>query len=231
MKNKKTATLIAMIIAAVIIISLCIFVGLPMLKLAAEPEKFRLWVEEKGIWGPIIYCLVVIFQILIAFIPGEPLELVAGYTFGSLQGTLLCLIAEAIGSILVLFLVRKYGMQLLEIFFKKESIDKLKFLHTSKKGSVVFLFLFLIPGTPKDLLCYYAGLTDIPMPVLIIICTICRFPSIITSTVSGSAFGDKNYLFAILLFAGTLVISGIGVLLYNRLCLKKENKDTPKRTN
>lgn len=202
----------------VIILALCcIFVGIPIIRLAKTPDKFRLWVSDKGAFGPLIFIAIVIFQIVVAFMPGEPFELVAGYAFGALNGTVLCFIGEALGSIIVLLLVRRYGIRLLEIFFSKEKIEGLKFLHTSNKRTMIFTILFLLPGTPKDLLCYFAGLTDIPMGLLMFICVLCRFPSIITSTLGGDALGTGNYIGAIIVFAITFAISLVGILIYNRL--------------
>lgn len=224
-KNKKFIAGILMAVAVIIIALACIFIGIPLIKLAGRPQEFRDWVDSKGIWGPVIYVALVIFQILIAFIPGEPLEIVAGYVFGTFKGTLLCILAASLGSIIVLLLVRKFGKALLEIYFDKEKIENLKFLQSSQKKIVIFLILFIVPGTPKDLLCYYGGLTDIPMPLLIFICTVCRFPSIITSTIGGNALGTGEYGFAVIVFAVTAVISAVGIFIYNRLSKKEENKD------
>ena len=221
-KKKKIIAGILMTVAVIIIALVCIFIGIPLIKLAGKPQEFRDWVDSKGIWGPVLYVALVIFQILIAFIPGEPLEIVAGYVFGTFKGTVLCIAAASLGSIIVLFLVRKFGKALLEIYFDKEKIENLKFLQSSQKKIVVFMILFIVPGTPKDLLCYYGGLTDIPMPLLIFICTVCRFPSIITSTIGGNALGTGEYGFAIIVFAVTAVISAIGIYIYNRLSKKEE---------
>ena len=228
-KKKKVIAGILMAVAIVIIALVCIFVGIPLIKMAGEPDKFREWVEAKGIWGPILYVALVIFQILIAFIPGEPLEIVAGYVFGTFKGTILCIAAASLGSIIVLLLVRKFGKALLEIYFDKEKIEGLKFLQSSEKKIVIFLILFIVPGTPKDLLCYYGGLTDISMPLLIFICTVCRFPSIITSTIGGNALGTGEYGFAVIVFAVTAVISAIGIIIYNKF--SKKNGDSNVRTD
>ncbi len=223
-KKKKIIAGILMGIAALIIILVCIFIGIPLVRLAGEPEEFRKWVDAKGIWGPLIYMGLVIFQILIAFVPGEPLEIAAGYVFGTFRGTVFCLIAASLGSIMVLLLVRKFGKALLEIFFDKEKIESLKFLQSSDKKIILFLILFLVPGTPKDLLCYYGGLTDISMPLLIFICTVCRLPSVITSTVGGDALGTGEYSFAIIVFAVTAVVSFLGILIYRKISKKNDGK-------
>ena len=228
-KKKKIIASCLMGVAIVIIALVCIFIGIPLIKMAGEPDKFRAWVEAKGIWGPVLYVALVIFQILIAFIPGEPLEIVAGYVFGTFKGTVLCIAAASLGSIIVLLLVRKFGKALLEIYFDKEKIEGLKFLQSSEKKIVIFLILFIVPGTPKDLLCYYGGLTDISMPLLIFICTVCRFPSIITSTIGGNALGTGEYGFAVIVFAVTAVISAIGIIIYNKF--SKKNGDSNVRTD
>ncbi|MBR4777836.1 MAG: TVP38/TMEM64 family protein [Lachnospiraceae bacterium] len=228
-KKKKIIASCLMGVAIVIIALVCIFIGIPLIKMAGEPDKFRAWVEAKGIWGPVLYVALVIFQILIAFIPGEPLEIVAGYVFGTFKGTLLCIAAASLGSIIVLLLVRKFGKALLEIYFDKEKIESLKFLQSSEKKIIIFLILFIVPGTPKDLLCYYGGLTDISMPLLIFICTVCRFPSIITSTIGGNALGTGEYGFAVIVFAVTAVISAIGIIIYNKF--SKKNGDSNVRTD
>ena len=223
-KRKKIIAGLLMGLAVLIIILVCIFVGIPLVRMAGNPQEFRDWVDEKGIWGPAVYMALVIFQILIAFIPGEPLEIVAGYVFGTLKGTGLCLAAASIGSIIVLLLVRKIGRAVLEIYFDKDKIENLKFLQSSDRKILVFLILFIVPGTPKDLLCYYGGLTDISLPLLIFICTVCRFPSIITSTVGGDALGTGQYLFAVIVFAVTGIISFAGIMIYRHFSKKKENR-------
>ena len=139
--RKKVIAGILMGIAAVIIALVCIFIGIPLIKMAGEPMKFREWVDAKGVWGPVIYVALVIFQILIAFIPGEPLEIVAGYVFGTFKGTLLCLAAASIGSIIVLLLVRRFGKVILEIYFDKEKIENLSFLQSSERKIIIFLIL------------------------------------------------------------------------------------------
>jgi len=193
------------------------FIGVPVLRFAREPEHFRQWVESAGIWGSIAYMGMVIVQILVALIPGEALEIAGGYAFGAVEGTLLCLVAATVGSLLVFGLVRRYGVRLVEVFFSLEKLRSLRFLQSSKKRDMLFLLVFIIPGTPKDLLCYFAGLTDIRFPVWLLICSVGRLPSIITSTVGGDALGTEKYIFAAAVFAVTLLISAAGVLFYNRL--------------
>ena len=140
---------------------ICWQVGVPMVRLASEPEHFRQWIEQQRLGGQLIYIGMVALQVLAAIIPGEALEIAGGYAFGALEGTILCLIGGTLGSFLVICLVRRFGMPLVELFFSQEKLHNVRFLKSSPKRTVLFLLIFMIPGTPKDLLCYFVGLTDI----------------------------------------------------------------------
>ena len=193
------------------------FIGRPMVRFVQEPELFRAWVDDHGVWGALTFLGMMFLQVVVAIIPGEPLEIGAGYAFGFWEGTALCLLGIFLGSAVVFLLVRRFGTHLVEVFFDKEKIRSLKFLQESKKRDLLIFLVMFIPGTPKDLLSYFAGLTDIKLGRWLLITTVARIPSVITSTVGGNAVGEQNYLFAILVFAGTLAVSGLGLLIYQRI--------------
>ena len=200
------------------------YIGRPMVALAGEPERFRAWVDSHGLWGSLAFLGMMVLQVVIALIPGEPLEIAAGYAFGFWQGTLLCLIGIFLGSVLVFLLVRRFGTALVEVFFSQEKIHSLKFLHQSRRRDFLIFLVLFIPGTPKDLLSYFAGLTDIRLSKWLLIAAVARIPSVATSTAGGAAVGDKNYLFAAVVFAATFVISLLGLWLYNRISARREEK-------
>lgn len=214
---------IAAIAIAVIATALIIWLaGVPLVRFASEPEKFRQWVDDNGIWSRFAYMGMVILQVVIAVLPGEPFEIAAGYAFGAVEGSLLCIAASTLGSITVFLLVRYFGVPLVEVFFSEEKLHRIKFLKTTTKRDFIFFIIFMIPGTPKDLLCYFAGLTDIRLSLWLLICSLGRLPSIVTSTVGGDALGTSNYWFAAAVFAITLVISLVGLLFYKKICNRHE---------
>ena len=88
---------------------ICIFAGKPLIQFVQEPERFRAWVDEQGILAPIAFLGMLVLQIVVAVIPGEPLEIAAGYAFGAVEGTLLCLFGAFLGRVAVFLLVRKLG--------------------------------------------------------------------------------------------------------------------------
>ena len=223
-KQKKMLSAAAIIIFILLFAALAWFVGRPMIRFARQPEQFRSWVDGHGAWGWAAYAAMVFLQVVVAIIPGEPLEIVGGYAFGAWWGTVLCLIGAVLGSVAVFALVRRWGRPLAEVFFPKEKLDKLQFLHSSPKRTALLWLIFTVPGTPKDLLCYFAGLTDMRWRTWLLIATVGRLPSIVTSTVGGGALGDRNYTAAAIAFGVALATAGAGYLVYRAVCRRNEQK-------
>lgn len=221
-EQQKKAAGIAIVAAVVLFCAFVTwFVGRPMVRFVSQPEKFRDWVREMGIWGKAAYVLMVAFQVVIALIPGEPLEIVAGYAFGAVEGTLLAVLGITLGSLAVFFLVRRFGIMLVHLFFSKERVHELKFLKNPKKRNTLIFIVFFLPGTPKDLLTYFAGLTDIRLSHFLWLASVARLPSVVTSVVGGNALGASEYGAALLVFAVTLAISGLGLLIYRTIKSKR----------
>lgn len=223
-KHRKAIWLAAMVIFLSFCAAVGWFIGIPMVRLAEDPEAFRLWVEQFGFLGKLAFIAMVVVQVLVALIPGEPLELAAGYAFGALEGSILSMAGILLGSWLVFLLVRRFGVKLVEVFFSHKEIKQLNFLKNPEKTKVIAFLLMMIPGTPKDFLSYFAGLTQMTTVQWLTIVGIARIPSLITSTVTGAAAGEENYILAAVMLCLTLIISGIGLLYYRKLC--KEQNET-----
>jgi hypothetical protein len=119
-------------------------IGVPMVQLASDPESFRQRIEESSLNGQFVFIGMVVLQILAAIIPGEPLEVAAGYAFGAIEGTILCLIGGMIGSFLVILLVRRFGIRLVHVFFPPEKLETIQFLKSSQKRTVLFLLILVV---------------------------------------------------------------------------------------
>lgn len=223
-KQKKMLSAAAIILFILLFAALAWFVGRPMIRFARQPEQFRSWVDGHGAWGWAAYAAMVFLQVVVAIIPGEPLEIAGGYAFGAWWGTALCLIGAVLGSAAVFALVRRWGRPLAEVVFPKEKLDKLQFLHSSPKRTALLWLIFTAPGTPKDLLCYFAGLTDMKWRTWLLIATVGRLPSIVTSTVGGGALGDRNYTAAAIAFGVALAAAGVGYLVYRAVCRRNGQK-------
>ena len=213
--NKKTLGIIAIILLLLFFGALSWFVGRPMINFVSEPEKFRIWVDAHGM---------MVFQVVLALIPGEPLEIGAGYAFGAFEGTLLAVIGTVLGTAIVFFLVKKFGIKFCEIFFSREKLLSLKILKNKKKRDIIAFLVFFLPGTPKDLLTYFLGLTDIKFSYVLFLSSIARLPSVITSTLGGDALGVRKYATALIVFAITGVISLCGVFVYRKFIEYRNNR-------
>lgn len=230
-KRRKIIALIITLITVVAGVAVSIALSKRILVLFRDPEVFRTFVREKG-WGArFLFIGLMTLQVVMALIPGEPMEIAAGLAFGAVEGTVLCMVGIALGSTLIFLLVKKWGMRYLELFFSPDKIRSLRFLQNTRRAEILLFIFMLIPGTPKDLLSFIAPLTDMKLGYWIVLTTIARIPSIVTSTVGGNALGEQRYVFASIVFGVSLVVSIGGMLVYEKLRKEREKKKEEKESN
>ncbi len=185
-------------------------------------SEFQTRIDSFGAWGWLVALGIQVLQVIVALIPGEVVEVGCGMAFGTWGGLLICLAGSAIGSALIFLLVRKFGVKLVEVFVSREKINSLKFLSNERKlKSIIFLVFFTI-GTPKDLLTYFAGLTNIKFYEFLIISTVARIPSIISSILVGDKLSEGNFVTSILIFGASAVLGLMGVVAYNKFVDKRQ---------
>lgn len=222
--NKNTKAIIGITIVTLFFVGIAILIGKPLIEFVSNPTQFRQWVNDNGIIAPIAFVGMVVLQVIIAIIPGEPLEIGAGYAFGTIHGTLLTMLGITIGSICIFLAVKRWGMKIVNIFFSQEKIENIKWIHNTKKLYLISIILFAIPGTPKDLITYFAGLTEMKLLPFLLIVNFARLPSIITSTLGGNAIGTKKYGMAAIVFAVTALITIIGIMIYKHINSSNQDK-------
>lgn len=214
LRRRKAVGVLSIIVLIGFLIAAYFVIGKPLLATVENPEAFRDWVNSHGILGYLAMIGIMALQVLFAIIPGEPMEVGAGYAFGAWGGMLLCLAGAFLGQLIIFLITRKYGVKLVEAFVSREKMQSVKFLNDSRKLELLTFVLFLIPGTPKDVLSYVAGLLPINMWRFLVLTTIARMPSVVSSTVVGSALGNGKIKTAIIVFVVTAMLSALGVLAY-----------------
>ena len=118
-----------------------------------------------------------------------------------------------------ILLVRKLGRKFVYDFCSKERIEKIensKLFRNPKKIEMIMLILFLIPGTPKDLLVSLGGLLPIKASRFILISTLARIPSIISSTIAGDQLAVGQWQLGLILYAAIIVLVLIIIFIYNK---------------
>ena len=223
---KITITVIAL---AVLIVILMYF--LPIIKNLITPEgriEFKNKIGELGFFGVLLLFALQLVQIFLIIIPGEPIEILAGMCYGTVGGLLFITISSAIITTLIILLVRMLGRKFVYEFFPEERIKKIensKMFKNPKRVEWIMIILFLIPGTPKDLIVYIAALLPIDPFRFIAISTIARMPSIISSTLAGSTLANGKWGATIMVYVITFAIIGVAIFLINKFDKSKATED------
>ena len=220
-KKLKIFKIILFIIVAIIFTVITIYLFPVMRNLSTKEGQieFKDKVTSSGVYGVILLFILQLAQIFLFILPGEPIEILAGMCYGWFWGTIFIIISSTIIATLIFWLVRKIGKQFVYDFSDEEKIKKIennKIFQNQKKIELVLFILFLVPGTPKDLLTYLSGLLPIKMRRFIVISTIARVPSIVTSTIAGANIAIGDWKKGIILYVLIVVIVVIALFIFNK---------------
>lgn len=224
-KKTKIFKIISLLILVAVMIGITIYL-IPVVKELGTAEgqaAFKDKISNSGFLGVLMLFGLQFAQIFLFIIPGEPIEILAGICYGSVWGTVFITVSAAIISAFIYILVHKLGRKFIYDFVPKEKIEKIennKVFQNPKTIRFLIFILFFIPGTPKDLLTYIAALLPIKPLEFIIISTIARFPSIISSTWAGASLLEGNWKFSLIIYGVTFLIVAIVVLI-----MRKFDKD------
>jgi len=154
-------------------------------------------------------------QIVICFLPGQPIQYAASYLYGFWWGYLISIVGAIIGTVLTYYLADFLGNEALRLVFGKNRVnDYMKKLNSGRAMTLVLL-IYLIPGIPKDLMSYVAGISDIKLKPFLLVSTLGRSPGIIESLLIGMFLASKNYF-----GVAVVAIVCIGILV---VCYKKKD--------
>ncbi|MBQ9938430.1 MAG: dipeptidase PepV [Oscillospiraceae bacterium] len=179
-------------------------------------SEFLEYLDSFGIFGVFVMLGIQLLQVVVAVLPGEPIEVLFGILYGTFGGLLLCLLGLLFGYFLIYYSTKKLfaenATQKLKEKFGDKNYRALSFIRNSRNVSLIYFILYFIPGTPKDLLTYIAPFTPIKPLEFFLIATFARIPSIITSTYAGASLGDGEFKSAIIVFAITGALGILGII-------------------
>lgn len=219
MENKKSrlpiiinSIIIAILVIVAIVLTIYFWPHIQNLKTPEGQAQFKEWITSLGFGGFIVILGMQILQVVVPFIPGEILEILAGVMFGPYLGTLLCLIGITLSVLIIYGLVALLGKPFTNIFVSDKIREKWKFLQEAERIEAIYFFAFLLPGTPKDILNYLAAAMKVKLGHLLLISTIARIPSIVLSTFLGGALIDQNNTLSIIILVINIVVFILGIV-------------------
>ena len=174
-------------------------------------------VRQAGPVGFLILLAIQFLQVVVAFIPGEVVQVAAGMIYGPWVGALIVLVGCVVSSAFVFLLVHKLGAPFVQAMVSEKHMAKFRTFENSGKLNIIVFVLFLIPGMPKDVFTYLVPLTHMPLRTFLLLSNIARIPGILVSTyaASGLVEGDIVQSFIIFLVAGAIAV--VCILFYDKI--------------
>ena len=134
-----------------------------------------------------------VIQVVVCILPGQPIQFAASYMFGVGVGFLLSVIGAVIGTTISFCLAKVLGSEAMHLFFGEEKVKEYQRRLNSGKGLLIAFLIYLIPGVPKDLVSYAAGISEMRFRPFLLAATIGRSPAMLGSLLIGHFFGKQNY--------------------------------------
>lgn len=209
--NKLRVLIIVLVTVSMILATFLIIPIVMSLKDEAGREWFKLYVEDKGFWGVLIILALQVIQVIIAVIPGEPIEVIAGLLYGTFGGYVICTIGMLIGTVAIFYFIRHNGTKFVRNVIGEDKLLRYKFLSNTKRLETIVFILFFIPGTPKDVITYIVPITEIKASIFFVIVTVARIPSIISSTYAGASLSDGEWIKTLVIFVIIGIVGLIGI--------------------
>jgi uncharacterized membrane protein YdjX (TVP38/TMEM64 family) len=161
-------------------------------ELLQDKEAFRQRIESYGAWAPVVFVVFQIFQVLFSPIPGELVGAAGGYVFGWWGSLLYSTIGLSLGSWINFFLARLLGKGLIERLIPPKYLSKISFL-MERQGVIASFIFFVIPGFPKDYLCYVLGLSPMSWRIFLVVSSIGRIPGTLMLSLQGALLYHGRY--------------------------------------
>jgi uncharacterized membrane protein YdjX (TVP38/TMEM64 family) len=208
MKARRILSLVAFPAVFAAILTLGIVFRREIWTLFTSSERLRTWIAAAGLKAPLLFVGVQALQVVVFFIPGEIPQIAGGFLFGVWQGGLLSLAGITLGACFNFLMARLLGVPFVRALFQGKDVERVRRLAESGRARLTFFLLFLIPGIPKDILCYAAGLSSLSLGTFLLFSSLGRLPGIIGSARWEAAAGSAAAAGGLLLLAVVLFVAG-----------------------
>ncbi|MDR1262496.1 MAG: TVP38/TMEM64 family protein [Oscillospiraceae bacterium] len=216
-RRRRRIAVIGLTAALLALIGCTVAFSSSLMRWIGDPAQFRAWAESHGAVSKLAMAAICAVQVVLAFIPGEPVQIAAGMAFGTWWGVLLTLSGILLGQAIVFILTKRYGIRFVELFFDKDQVYSLPLFVDRRRLDAMIFLLFFIPGAPKDLLTYAAALTPIGMGRFLLLSITARASAVIASAWGGSAISGSRWMQALWILGATALVGLAGILYYRRI--------------
>jgi len=180
-------------------------------------ERVIAKVQDAGVFGVCILLAMQLLQVIVAFIPGEVVQIAAGMLYGPWFGALIILVGCLISSFIIYLIVHRLGQPFVEDMVPTKHLERFRAFEKSGKLDIMVIILFLIPGLPKDVFTYLVPLTEMPMGRYLAITTLARIPGVVMSTLAASGLAEGNFAMGIAVFVIVGVLAVLGFVFRERI--------------
>ena len=174
-------------------------------------------VRQAGPVGFLILLAIQFLQVVVAFIPGEVVQVAAGMIYGPWVGALIVLVGFIVSSAFVFLLVHKLGAPFVQAMVSEKHMAKFRTFENSGKLNIIVFVLFLIPGMPKDVFTYLVPLTHMPLRTFLLLSNIARIPGILVSTYAASGLVEGDIVQSLIIFLVAGAIAVVCILFYDKI--------------
>ena len=157
-----------------------------------------------------------IIQVVICVLPGQPIQFAASYMFGVARGYLFSIIGAVIGTAISFYLAKLLGSEAMHLFFGEKKVKEYQRRLNSGRGLLLAFLIYMIPGVPKDLVSYAAGISEMRFRPFLLAATVGRSPAMLGSLLVGHFFGKQNYT--------AMIIVTVAVVLLLLICIIKRKE-------
>jgi uncharacterized membrane protein YdjX (TVP38/TMEM64 family) len=175
-------------------------------RLYVDPHFLKKNLKQWGVMAPVIFIALQALQVIISPIPGEATGFLGGFLFGEWLGLFYSTIGLTIGSVASFGIGRWLGAHYVQGLVSKDTWDKMGFI-VEAEGAILCFIIYLIPGLPKDMVCYLFGISPMPFWVFTLVSTLGRIPGTWVLSAQGAHTATGNYLQVILITAVAVAVA------------------------
>lgn len=195
-KNRKIIAILKLILLVLIVAGIPAFLYLKYGSGVFSKDTANQVIEYLKKNQSIAFLLIIglqVIQVVVCFLPGQPIQFAASYMFGVGRGFLLSIIGAVIGTTISFCLAKLLGSEAMHLFFGEEKVTEYRRRLNSGRGLMLAFLIYLIPGVPKDLVSYAAGISEMKFRPFLLVATVGRSPAMLGSLLLGYFYGDQNY--------------------------------------